>query len=75
MRMTLDRLSAGQSGVLCGCLLPSAGGRELERLGLVSGTEIRCVHRLGPARAAAYAFSDTVLALRDETAACLLCER
>ena len=74
MLIRLSRLPAGRQAVLRECL-PERGLRpELERLGLVPGTEIVCLHRLLPGKAAVYGFADTVLALRDASAESLVCE-
>ena len=74
MRVSLQALGQGQSATLLESLTPSGCKPELERLGLIPGTQVRCLRRLRFGRAAVYGFADTVLALRDETAADLLCE-
>ena len=43
--MTLNRLSAGQSGTVSGLLLTGAIRRRLLDLGLIEGTKVRCVRR------------------------------
>lgn len=67
--MTLNRLSAGQSGTVSGLLLTGAIRRRLLDLGLIEGTKVRCVRRSLAGNPVIYSFRGTMVALRSEDSA------
>ena len=67
--MTLNRLSAGQSGTVSGLLLTGAIRRRLLDLGLIEGTKVRCVRRSLAGNPVIYSFRGAMVALRSEDSA------
>ena len=57
-------LLPGEGGVVSALELPRERGAALARLGLVPGTEVRCLRRSPLGDPTAYEFRSTVLALR-----------
>ena len=57
-------LLPGEGGIVCTVQLPGEKAAALTRLGLVPGTEVRCLRRSPLGDPAAYEFRSTVLALR-----------
>ena len=64
MEIGLDRLEPGETGWVLRLALPPERAAALTRLGLIPGTEIRCLRRAPLGDPAAYRFRGTVLALR-----------
>ena len=60
--VTMDQLRPGESGI-AEALLPDAAA-ALSRLGLVPGTEVRCLRRSPLGDPSVYALRGTVLAIR-----------
>lgn len=74
MEFGLDRLRPGERGRLLRLELPAGRAEALRRLGLIPGTEIRCL-RISPlGDPAAYRFRGTDLALRRRDAAGIVIE-
>ena len=67
--MTMDDLTEGQTAVVCGVAEDCPIQVRLQDLGLIVGTEVRCVLRAPSGNPAAYDIRGTVLALRREDAA------
>ena len=61
---TLDRLPVGRQGRVCALGAETALGTRLQDLGLVEGTEVRCVLRSPAGSPAAYEIRGAVIALR-----------
>ena len=64
MEIGLDRLEPGEAGTVLRLALPPERAAALTRLGLIPGTEIRCLRRSPLRDPAAYRFRGTVIALR-----------
>ena len=64
MEIGLDRLEPGETGRVLRLALPPERAAALSRLGLIPGTEIRCLRRAPLGDPAAYRFRGTDLALR-----------
>ncbi len=67
--MTLNRLSAGQTAKVTALLLGGAIRRRLLDLGLIEGTQVRCVRRALAGDPVIYSFRGTMVALRREDSA------
>lgn len=71
---TLDRLPVGRQGRVCALGPESALGTRLQDLGLVEGTEVRCVLRSPSGSPGAYEIRGAVIALRQHDAAAVRLE-
>ena len=69
MKMTMDRLKPGQKALVLTLRLPPSERGSLTRLGLIPGTELRCVCRSPLGDPLAYRFRDISVALRKAAAA------
>lgn len=67
--MTLNRLSAGQTAKVTALLLGGTIRRRLLDLGLIEGTQVRCVRRALAGDPVIYSFRGTMVALRWEDSA------
>lgn len=65
----LSRLPTGQRAVVIELNCSEALCRRLEDLGMMEGTELRCLHRSPAGSPAAYELRGAVIALRREDAA------
>ena len=65
----LSRLPTGQRAVVIKLNCSEALCRRLEDLGMLEGTELRCLHRSPAGSPAAYELRGAVIALRREDAA------
>lgn len=65
----LSRLPTGQRAVVIKLNCSEALCRRLEDLGMMEGTELRCLHRSPAGSPAAYELRGAVIALRREDAA------
>lgn len=65
----LSRLPTGQKAVVIKLNCSEALCRRLEDLGMLEGTELRCLHRSPAGSPAAYELRGAVIALRREDAA------
>ena len=73
-RMRLDTVKPGQRCVLREIELPAAQRTRLEELGLLPGTQIRCLYAAPCGTPAAYAIGGAVFALRRKDAARIVTE-
>ena len=69
MEISLDRLKPGERGWVSELRLPPERAVGLLRLGLLPGTELRCLRRCPLGDPAVYRFRGTDLALRKKDAA------
>lgn len=67
--MTLNRLAAGQTANVTKLLLDGAIRRRLLDLGLIEGTQVRCIRRALTGDPVIYGFRGTMVALRREDSA------
>ena len=74
MEIGLDRLEPGETGWVLRLALPPERAAALTRLGLIPGTEIRCLRRAPLGDPAAYRWRDTTAALRRRDAAGVVVE-
>ena len=65
----LSRLPTGQRAAVIKLNCSEALCRRLEDLGMMEGTELRCLHRSSAGSPAAYELRGAVIALRREDAA------
>ena len=73
-RMRLDTVMPGQNCVLREIELPATQRARLEELGLLPGTQIRCLYAAPCGTPAAYAIGGAVFALRRKDAAQIVTE-
>ena len=73
-RMRLDTVMPGQGCVLREIELPATQRARLEELGLLPGTQIRCLYAAPCGTPATYAIGGAVFALRRKDAAQIVTE-
>lgn len=67
--VSLDKLGAGQRGIVRGMRLSGADRRRMQDIGLINGTYVECLCKAASGDPCAYLIRGAVIALRKEDAA------